>query len=108
MIESWAQEQTLILLAITLAVIVIEICAFLSTIISYSREDKHSKTHTSTFTSTQTLSPLSENEQDYGKIRNPCRYGLDFSQEAFDMTSGGLGIENRMNMSGTTFTGAKS
>ncbi|KAL2746597.1 tetraspanin-7-like isoform X2 [Vespula maculifrons] len=84
MIERWTQEQALILLAIGLSIIFVEVSVLLSTFFACSKNSKRKKSQTSTFTSTQTLSPFSENDHDFG-----------------------LGIENRMHMSGTTF-GAKS
>ncbi|OXU29298.1 hypothetical protein TSAR_008744 [Trichomalopsis sarcophagae] len=72
MIESWVQDQALIMLAIGLGVVLIELCALLSTLLACSRlkKQKHRKkkqAQTSTFTSTQTLSPFNENDHDYGK-----------------------------------------
>ncbi|XP_043497523.1 CD82 antigen-like [Polistes fuscatus] len=84
MIERWTQEQALILLAIGLSIIFVEVSVLLSTFFACSKNNKRKKSQTSTFTSTQTLSPFNENDNDYG-----------------------LGIENRMHMSGTTF-GTKS
>ncbi|XP_046821612.1 tetraspanin-7-like isoform X1 [Vespa crabro] len=84
MIERWTQEQALILLAIGLSIIFVEVSVLLSTFFACSKNNKRKKSQTSTFTSTQTLSPFNENDHDFG-----------------------LGIENRMHMSGTTF-GAKS
>ncbi|XP_047343263.1 tetraspanin-7-like isoform X3 [Vespa velutina] len=84
MIEKWTQEQALILLAIGLSIIFVEVSVLLSTFFACSKNNKRKKSQTSTFTSTQTLSPFNENDHDFG-----------------------LGIENRMHMSGTTF-GAKS
>ncbi|XP_031780925.1 CD82 antigen [Nasonia vitripennis] len=71
MIESWVQDQALIMLAIGLGVVLIELCALLSTLLACSRlkKQKHRKkkqAQTSTFTSTQTLSPFNENDHDYG------------------------------------------
>ncbi|XP_026669391.1 CD82 antigen-like isoform X1 [Ceratina calcarata] len=82
MLEKWTQEQALILLTVGLTVIFVEVGALLSTFFACSRTNKRAKSQTSTFTSTQTLSPFSESDHDFG-----------------------LGIENRMH--GTTF-GAKS
>ncbi|XP_015595053.1 tetraspanin-9 [Cephus cinctus] len=85
MIEKWAQDQALTLLGIGLMIIIVEISALLSTLFACSKISKNkSVAQPSTFTSTQTLSPFNELDHDYG-----------------------LGIENRMNMAGTTF-GAKS
>ncbi|KAL2725674.1 Tetraspanin-11 [Vespula squamosa] len=77
MIERWTQEQALILLAIGLSIIFVEVSVLLSTFFACSKNSKRKKSQTSTFTSTQTLSPFTENDHDFG-----------------------LGIENRMHMSG--------
>lgn len=84
MLEKWTQDQALILLTVGLAMIFVEVGALLSTFLACSRGNRRSKSQASTFTSTQTLSPFSESDHDFG-----------------------LGIENRMHVSGTTF-GAKS
>ncbi|XP_011632681.1 tetraspanin-9 [Pogonomyrmex barbatus] len=83
-IEKWTQDQALILLGIVLAIMFVEVTALLSILLACSRENKRSKSQTSTFTSTQTLSPFAESDHDYS-----------------------IGIENRMHTAGTTF-GAKS
>ncbi|KAF7407704.1 hypothetical protein HZH66_002241 [Vespula vulgaris] len=82
MIERWTQEQALILLAIGLSIIFVEVSVLLSTFFACSKNSKRKKSQTSTFTSTQTLSPFSENDHDFG-----------------------LGIENRMHMSATRHSG---
>ncbi|XP_011495333.1 PREDICTED: tetraspanin-9-like [Ceratosolen solmsi marchali] len=70
MIETWMQDQALILLAIGLAVVLVELCALLSTLLACtnqkSRRQKRKRAQTSTFTSTQTLSPFNEIDHDYG------------------------------------------
>jgi hypothetical protein len=78
MIESWVQDQALILLAIGLAVVIIELCALLSTLLACtnqkSQRHKRKRAQNSTFTSTQTLSPFNESDHDYGKvILTPCK-----------------------------------
>ncbi|CAL7945184.1 unnamed protein product [Xylocopa violacea] len=82
MLEKWTQDQALILLTVGLAVIFVEVGALLSTFFACSKGSKRAKSQASTFTSTQTLSPFSESDHDYG-----------------------LGIENRMHATGTTFGG---
>ena len=67
MLEKWTQEQALILLTIGLAVIFVEIGALLSTFFVCSKSSKRAKSQASTFTSTQTLSPFSESDHDFGK-----------------------------------------
>ncbi|XP_076227827.1 CD151 antigen isoform X1 [Nomia melanderi] len=84
MLEKWTQDQALILLSVGLAVIFVEVGALLSTFFACSRGGRRAKSRASTFTSTQTLSPFSESDHDFG-----------------------MGIENRMHATGTTF-GAKS
>ncbi|XP_012279594.1 tetraspanin-17 [Orussus abietinus] len=84
MIEKWTQDQAMIFLGVTLGVILVEIGALLSIVLVCTKATSKKKSQPSTFTSTQTLSPFGESEQDFG-----------------------LGIENRMHMAGTTF-GAKS
>lgn len=82
-IENWTDEQELILITTVLGLMFIELCALSSTLFACLKSKK-SKKHPSAFTSTQTLSPFSESEHEFG-----------------------MGIENRMHMAGTTF-GAKS
>ncbi|XP_012255719.1 CD82 antigen-like [Athalia rosae] len=82
LIEKWTQDQALILLGVGLAVVLVELCALLSTLLACSKLQKENQPQPSTFTSTQTLGPFNEADHDYG-------------------------IENRMHMTGTTF-GAKS
>ena len=67
MLEKWTQEQALILLTIGLAVIFVEVGALLSTFFVCSKSSKRAKSQASTFTSTQTLSPFSESDHDFGK-----------------------------------------
>ncbi|EGI64890.1 CD63 antigen [Acromyrmex echinatior] len=55
-IEKWTQDQALILLAIVLVVMFVEV-----------HDNRRSKSQASTFTSTQTLSPFSENDHDFSK-----------------------------------------
>lgn len=69
MIEKWSQEQALILLAIGLAVMLIEISVLVSTLSACSKIKKKRKSHASAFTSTQTLNPFQEMEHDYGKVK---------------------------------------
>lgn len=66
MIERWTQEQALILLAIGLSIIFVEVSVLLSTFFACSKNSKRKKSQTSTFTSTQTLSPFNENDHDFG------------------------------------------
>lgn len=70
MIEKWTNEQTLILLAIVLGVLIVELSALLSTMVACSRTKKSKKKHASAFTSAQTLSPFSESEHEFGKFYN--------------------------------------
>lgn len=70
MIEKWTQEQALILLAVGLAVIVIEISALVSTFLACSKISSEKKCHSSTFTSTQALGPFNETDHEYGTIIN--------------------------------------
>ncbi|XP_044012439.1 tetraspanin-11-like [Aphidius gifuensis] len=84
MIEKWTQDQALLFLGILLVLMLIEISALLSTVLACTKTSSKKKTKQSNFTSTQTLtrSPFSEIDHDYG-----------------------LGIENRMHMTGSTFGG---
>lgn len=66
-IEKWTQDQALILLAIVLAVMFVEVTALLSILLACSRGNRRSKSQASTFTSTQTLSPFTESDQDFSK-----------------------------------------
>lgn len=69
MIEEWTQNQALILLTVGLTVMIIEICALLSTLLACTKtKSTETKSQTSAFTSTQTLtrSPFTESDHDYG------------------------------------------
>ncbi|XP_018353522.1 PREDICTED: uncharacterized protein LOC108755165 [Trachymyrmex septentrionalis] len=66
-IEKWTQDQALILLAIVLVVMFVEVTTLLSILLVCSRDNRRSKSQASTFTSTQTLSPFSENDHDFSK-----------------------------------------
>ncbi|XP_046748183.1 CD82 antigen [Diprion similis] len=81
-LEKWTQDQALILLGVGLAVVLVELCALLSTFFACSKLRKEDKPQPSTYTSTRALGTFNEADHDYG-------------------------IENRMHMAGTTF-GAKS
>ena len=78
MIEKWTQDQALILLAVGLAVVLIELSALLSTFLACSKISTKKKTQASTFTSTQTLSPFSETDQEYGKSYFHCLFRSHF------------------------------
>lgn len=67
MLEKWTQDQALILLTVGLTVIFVEVGAVLSTFLVCSRSNKRTKSQASTFTSTQTLSPFSESDHDFGE-----------------------------------------
>lgn len=67
MIEKWTDEQELILIVIVLGLMFIELCALSSTLFACCRTKKSKKSHTSAFTSTQTLSPFNESEHEFGK-----------------------------------------
>lgn len=67
MLEKWTQDQALILLTVGLAVIFVEVGALLSTFFACSRGNRRAKSQASTFTSTQTLSPFSESDHDFGE-----------------------------------------
>ncbi|KAG5315074.1 CD63 protein, partial [Acromyrmex insinuator] len=64
-IEKWTQDQALILLAIVLVVMFVEVTTLLSILLACSHDNRRSKSQASTFTSTQTLSPFSENDHDF-------------------------------------------
>lgn len=113
MLEKWTQDQALIFLTVGLAVIFVEVGALLSTFFACSRGSRKAKSRASTFTSTQTLSPFSESDHDFGKNLRPHLSRIP--RQAFDLSFYesvvalfiGMGIENRMHATGTTF-GAKS
>ncbi|XP_076380569.1 uncharacterized protein LOC117228360 isoform X4 [Megalopta genalis] len=104
MLEKWTQDQALILLTVGLAVIFVEVGALLTTFLACSRGHKRAKSRASTFTSTQTLSPFSESDHDFGF--GNTNHQIHQSQSV-DPLFAGMGIENRMHAAGTTF-GAKS
>uniref|UniRef100_A0A0C9R1H1 TSPAN11 protein n=1 Tax=Fopius arisanus TaxID=64838 RepID=A0A0C9R1H1_9HYME len=87
MIEKWTQDQALIFLGIGLIVMLIEMSALLSTILSWSKSKPKRRKNLSTFTSTQTLT------------QSPT-FTLE-SNHNF-----GLGMENsRSHTDGSTFCG---
>ncbi|XP_008560915.1 tetraspanin-11 [Microplitis demolitor] len=90
-IEEWTQDQALLLLVIGLSIMFVELCALLSTLLGYKKKSGKFKKKlnesqhniTSSFTSTQTIdgqSPYHDSNDDFG-------------------------FENRVQMSGSTFTG---
>lgn len=66
-IEKWTQDQALIVLTIVLAIMFVEVIALFSIFLACSRGNRRSKSQTSTFTSTQTLSPFNESDHDFSK-----------------------------------------
>ncbi|KYN03969.1 hypothetical protein ALC62_05173, partial [Cyphomyrmex costatus] len=64
-IEKWTQDQALILLVIVLVIMFVEVTTLFSILLACSRKNRRSKSQTSTFTSTQTLSPFTENDHDF-------------------------------------------